>query len=152
MAEPEEVDEQWSDAHDTVEDDDQSVRLHPSPRGIEEIRNQEHDEMTIGAVKITTSHGKMDAAQAGDSQSPRSLSPIRGRSSDAASVRSLPVVHVTEPQSPMSATLQTPESANNLSAQPAPSSPTRSHMSTTVESTTSDRDRRLRHRSAVEVR
>lgn len=148
MAEVEDVEDKWSDAHDTM-DDEQSVREHP--RGIDSQEIHANEDLAVTGVKIATEE-KVDPSPIHDSDRGGSLSTTGERTSDAASVHSLPVVHVTEPQSPSDrpTTARTLEySTISTTRIPSPS-PTQTHVATTDNSLT-PQVRRSRHRSAIEV-
>jgi hypothetical protein len=92
-----EADGPWSDVPDPVEEDVQA--LHEERTDIiEEMDFPNEEDMTIQARKVTTSQDKVFQSPAADLEV-SSSSPTE-RVSDATSIRSLPIVQMTEPASP----------------------------------------------------
>lgn len=134
-------DDQWSDAHDTIETDDER-----DARG--EVR-QHSEDLTIRGPKVSSSNKSLDMSPT----SQASATPRNSREqehvfdadaeADASSVRSMPVVQVTEPASPtlpMTAPSSSSRFPDGPSANLAP--PSSAHQ---------DRDRRRRHRTTLDV-
>ncbi|KAI8995512.1 hypothetical protein BD414DRAFT_534673 [Trametes punicea] len=132
-------DDQWSDAHDTVETD-----YERDP--VEEVDVNPED-LTIQGPKVVSS-GKAHPHDI-STASPTSLSPAtvqqRASDADATSVHSMPVVQVTEPASPtLPATPRSVSTSHHSSAAP--------NNATLAPHTHSASDRRRRHRATLDSR
>ncbi|KAI0932344.1 hypothetical protein AcW2_001002 [Taiwanofungus camphoratus] len=112
--------DQWSDAHDTIETDDE--------RDIQEtIQRGDSEDLTLRVDKISAPDKMHDIG----TPSPTNLEPNaeeRASDADATSVHSMPVVQVTEPSSPAStAPLTAPSASSRFPPSPstnlAPPSP-----------------------------
>jgi len=135
--------DQWSDTHDTLEDDNYEGH----PQGIEEVEvHNREDGIPDRGVKISTDEDKEDSSVALESSRGPSLSTTGEHVSDAASVHSLPVVRITEADR---SSTQRPSTSRTTESSPAPPpSPSRS----AGDNVLTPQDRRHRHRSAIEVR
>lgn len=135
-------DDQWSDAHDTVETDDERD-------AIDEV-HQRSEDLTIRGPKVSSPNKPLEISTA----SPASATPRHSgehehdvfdadAEADATSVRSMPVVQVTEPTSPM-----LPMTAHSASSR-FPDAPSANLAPpSTVQQ---DRERRRRHRTTLDV-
>lgn len=112
--------DQWSDAHDTIETDDE--------RDIQEtMQRGDSEDLTLRVDKIPAPDKMHDIG----TPSPTNLEPNaeeRASDADATSVHSMPVVQVTEPSSPAStAPLTAPSASSRFPSSPstnlAPPSP-----------------------------
>lgn len=124
--------DQWSDAHGTMETDDE--------RDEQDIQEASHPEdMPLGADKVATGNKTIEV---GTPSSTTGGPQMNGHTSDgdAASVHSMPVVQVTEPSSPV------PTSAQSASSRFPPS------PSTSLAPSPSMQHGRNRNRTALEVR
>lgn len=129
-------DDHWSDAHDTVETDDE--------RDVVEEIAQRQDDLTIRPPKVSTTADNLKTHDM-HTPSPTTASPpspqnIPSNETDAGSVRSLPLVQITEPTSPTGMSPRNTHSAH-------PMSPTTSLAPTS----TSSLDRRNTHRVTADV-
>ncbi|OCH96522.1 hypothetical protein OBBRIDRAFT_765335 [Obba rivulosa] len=113
-------DDQWSDAHYTVETDDERDI-------VEEVSPSGQEDLTVRGDKISPSDKSMHI----ETPSPTAVasdSPSQAPEEDATSVHSMPVVHVTEPSSPgmpmtaHSASSTFPDASNSNLAPPSASS------------------------------
>lgn len=137
----------WNDAQDAMEDD---KSISADPTNIQEVVISDSDNITPDSVKISTkTEDKADDTSRGGSMSTNGDAPEHA--TDAASIHSLPVVHVTEPQSPQRrpATARQSEFPTSVTTRIS-SSPSGSPTSPT-ETPLTPAERRHRHRSAVEV-
>ncbi|KAI0778061.1 hypothetical protein BD413DRAFT_98219 [Trametes elegans] len=131
-------DDQWSDAHDTMETDYERD-------AIAEV-DEHPEDLTVQGPKVVPS----DKTQTHDiaTPSPTTLSPAtaqeRASDADVTSVHSMPVVQVTEPTSPTLPT--TPRSVSSHRSTASPSN------STLAPHTPPATDRRQRHRATLDSR
>lgn len=148
MASVVDVDDHSSDAHDTLEDDQDEEQ----PRGIEEVEIENGDaasgNMAIEGVKLSTERDKDDNSPLLESSRGPSLSTTAEHASDIASTHSLPVVHVSEPEAaPARQTHTATTSWGTGRLVPPPPENT----AVTRRNVASAEERRQRHRSAIEV-
>lgn len=146
--------------------DDRSTDLHlplDSPRfaistGAEQPRVSSSvlDASVVEGVKIATDHLKEDNSPLSSSRG-ASLSTSPDQGSDAVSVHSMPAVHISEStpsstQRPSTSTSNAP--APQPSSRPPPAAPQSPvpQQETPATTTLSQQQRRVRHRSAIEVR
>jgi hypothetical protein len=129
--------------------DDKSISADPT--NIQEVVIDDSDNVATDSVNISTetTEDKADDTSRGGSMSANG--DTHERATDVASVHSLPVVHVTEPQSPQRrpATARPSEFPTSVTTHIS-SSPLRSSASPT-ETPLTPAERRHQHRSAVEV-
>ncbi|OBZ78719.1 hypothetical protein A0H81_00667 [Grifola frondosa] len=133
-------DDQWSDAHYTVETDDE--------RDIIEEVQQHQEDLTVRGNKISTPDKTHDI----DTPSPTALSPTNPQEHasdvDATSVHSMPIVHVTEPTSPTApmtprsaSSRHSPSSSTNLAPPSALSQDRRRQTRSTASTASIDQNR-----------
>ncbi|KAI0793394.1 hypothetical protein C8Q75DRAFT_559337 [Abortiporus biennis] len=133
---PPPMQDDWSDAHDTLETDDEHELT-------EERRNRDED-LTIQPPKLSTTP-KSHAISTPSPTVPSPTTPQHQTNGDAdgGSVHSVPVVEVTEPTSPT-----TPMTSRSTSSIPPPSP----SSSLTPTSRLPPQDRRTRHRQTLDTR
>ena len=129
-----EPEDQWSDAHETLETDDERDLVDDLPHP--------QDDLTIRPQKVSPSpKSHQIRTPSPPVPSPNTPHDHVPQVPDAASVRSVPIVQVTEPSSP---TLPMSARSTNSTFPPTPTS-------SLTPTGTSSQDRRNRHRSAIDV-
>lgn len=128
--------DQWSDAHDTVETDDE--------RDVVEETAQRQDDLTIHPAKVSST---ADNLKTHDMHTPSPTVPsspppqnVPSNDTDAGSVRSLPMVQITAPTSPTATSQRSMHSAH-------PASPPAS----LAPASNTSLDRRSTHRATADV-
>lgn len=128
-------DDQWSDAHDTAETDDE--------RDVVEEIVQRQDDLTIRPPKVSPTADNLKTHDM-NTPSPTAPSPpsqnISTNDTDAGSVRSLPVVQITEPTSPTGMSPRSMNAAHTTSPTPSLAPPSSTSL-----------DRRSTHRGSADV-
>ena len=131
--------DQWSDAHDTIETDDE--------RDVIEEVEENPEDLTVQGPKVSSDKTHTHEIE---TPSPTNLdsnnAQERASDADATSVHSMPVVQVTEPTSPTTLPA-TPRSAS--SHQPSTAAPR--STSSLAPSAHPNQDRRRRHRTTLDV-
>jgi len=142
MVQLDDIDNYWGDAHDALEDEPSAAAY---PLGIQDA-NVIEDQGVAAPLQIITNGDKANSSPTRDTTGGGSSPVDAGRASDAASVRSMPIIH----ESPRNMWTSAPFSESPTSATVAPLSSSPAQLPAADSSLTAQ-DRRNRHRSAIEV-